>query len=147
MRARAVVPFTARRVLTIENAQKKGGGSTKNGRDSNAQRRGCKVYGGQPVKAGGIIYRQVGATWKAGENCDFGKDYTVYSTIEGIVIYEHKRDNKQISVYPRDHPKALAAILATYTHKPKEGVPSRQERRKAMYQPRSAQRAAAAASP
>jgi large subunit ribosomal protein L27 len=55
------ISTTSRKSLTIQNAQKKGGGSTKNGRDSEAQRLGVKVYGGQPVKAGGIIMRQRGA--------------------------------------------------------------------------------------
>jgi large subunit ribosomal protein L27 len=54
------------RTLVVENAQKKGSGSTKNGRDSQAKRRGVKVFGGQPVKAGGIIVRQVGSTVNSG---------------------------------------------------------------------------------
>jgi hypothetical protein len=60
--SRARVAPAPRRALVIQAAQKKGQGSTKNGRDSNAKRRGVKVYGGQPVKAGGIIVRQVGST-------------------------------------------------------------------------------------
>ncbi|KAK3256752.1 60S ribosomal protein L27 [Cymbomonas tetramitiformis] len=87
--------------LVIEAAHKKGTGSTKNGRDSNSCRLGVKVYGEQPVKAGGIIVRQRGQTFKAGENCLLGRDYTVFSTIEGIVKFEHiTKTKKKVSVYP-----------------------------------------------
>ncbi|KAG2495221.1 hypothetical protein HYH03_006827 [Edaphochlamys debaryana] len=125
-----------KRALVIQAAHKKGSGSTKNGRDSNAQRRGVKVYGGQPVKAGGIIVRQVGSTWYPGENCQFGKDYTVFSTVEGVVVYDKKRVKPEIHVYPADHPKAVAASTASHTKKAAEGTQSRKERRKAAYQPR-----------
>lgn len=60
--SRAVVSFAPRRALVIESAHKKGAGSTKNGRDSESKRRGVKAYGGQPIKAGGIIIRQLGST-------------------------------------------------------------------------------------
>lgn len=136
---RSVLAFSPvqRRALVIQNAHKKGAGSTKNGRDSNSQRRGIKVFGGQPVKAGGIIFRQVGSTWHEGTNVSMGKDYTVYSLVEGIVVYDKKKERPCIHVYPTDHTKAVAAVTATHTKKPKEGVPSRRERRKALYKPRN----------
>ena len=76
-------------------AHKKAGGSTKNGRDSNAQRRGVKVYGGQKIRAGGIIVRQVGSTIHAGENVGRGKDFTLYAKADGIVGYKHIAKKKQ----------------------------------------------------
>eukprot|EP00955_Chlamydomonas_euryale_P093452 364786-Chlamydomonas_euryale.AAC.19 len=154
-----VAPFApARRALVIQNAHKKGAGSTKNGRDvsameyntsrieyaamrrrccrtagalvatptacgsqetcipyyahvslvaqctcdvvplqSNPQRRGIKIYGGQPVKAGGIIYRQVGSTWHSGTNTGIGSDFTVYSKVDGIVVYDKKKVRPSVS--------------------------------------------------
>ncbi|GMH38648.1 hypothetical protein BSKO_06532 [Bryopsis sp. KO-2023] len=89
----------------IEAAHKKGSGSTKNGRDSNAQRRGVKIYGMQSVKAGGIIVRQLGTKFHPGKNVGMGKDYTIFSKLDGIVMFEncYKRGQK-ISVYARDDP-------------------------------------------
>ncbi|GIL75165.1 hypothetical protein Vretimale_7851 [Volvox reticuliferus] len=136
--SRVRVATAPKRALVIQNAHKKGSGSTKNGRDSNAKRRGVKVYGGQPVKSGGIIVRQCGSTWYAGDNCMLGKDYTVFSTVEGIVVFDKKREKPEVHVYPADHPKAVAAVTATHTKKPAEGQQSRQERRKATYTPRKA---------
>ena len=80
-------------------AQKKGAGSTKNGRDSNAQRLGVKVYGNQNVKAGGIIVRQRGLTFKPGSGIKVGKDYTLFSTKEGIVQFETNGKKKFVHVY------------------------------------------------
>jgi large subunit ribosomal protein L27 len=81
-------------------AHKKAGGSTKNGRDSNAQRRGVKRYGGQKVKAGNILVRQLGTKIHPGNNVGMGKDYTLFSTIDGIVAYERMgRSRKKVSVY------------------------------------------------
>jgi large subunit ribosomal protein L27 len=82
-------------------AHKKGAGSTRNGRDSNSQRRGVKVYGGETVLAGNILVRQVGGTIAAGKNVGLGKDFTLFALIGGIVKYEW-RTNKQrkVSVYP-----------------------------------------------
>jgi len=81
-------------------AHKKGQGSTRNGRDSNAQRRGVKVYGGQQIRAGGIIVRQVGTKIHPGNNVGLGKDYTLYATIDGIVTYERlDKTRKKVSVY------------------------------------------------
>ncbi len=68
-------------------AHKKGGGSSRNGRDSNGQRRGIKVYGGQAVKAGGIIVRQNGTKFRPGVNVMMGRDDTLFATIEGRVQF------------------------------------------------------------
>ncbi len=82
-------------------AHKKGGGSSRNGRDSNAQRRGVKIFGGQAVDAGNIIVRQCGTKFHPGNNVGLGKDYTIFALIEGKVKFEQKdRYRKQISVYP-----------------------------------------------
>ncbi|EFN54615.1 hypothetical protein CHLNCDRAFT_15607, partial [Chlorella variabilis] len=69
-------------------AHKKGAGSTKNGRDSVSKRRGVKVYGGQPVNAGGIIIRQLGTKVHPGKNVGLGRDYTLFSLIDGVVVFE-----------------------------------------------------------
>jgi large subunit ribosomal protein L27 len=68
-------------------AHKKGGGSTRNGRDSNGQRRGIKVYGGQVVKAGGIIVRQNGTKFRPGVNVMMGRDDTLFATVDGRVEF------------------------------------------------------------
>ena len=82
-------------------AHKKGGGSSKNGRDSNAQRRGVKVYGGQTVNAGSILVRQVGTRIHAGDNVGVGSDYTLFSTVDGVVEYSVVRGGrKQVRVVP-----------------------------------------------
>lgn len=81
-------------------AHKKAGGSSKNGRDSNGQRRGVKRYGGQPVLAGNIIVRQLGTKIHAGENVGIGKDYTLFAKINGVVTFERMgRSRKRVSVY------------------------------------------------
>jgi large subunit ribosomal protein L27 len=77
-------------------AQKKGQGSSKNGRDSNSQRLGVKVFGGQAVRAGGIIVRQRGTHFHPGRNVGLGKDYTIFSLVEGTVKFE--LGGKRISV-------------------------------------------------
>ena len=83
-------------------AHKKAGGSSKNGRDSNAQRRGVKRFGGQIVKAGNILVRQLGTKIHPGNNVGMGKDYTLFSTIDGIVAYERLgRNRKKVSVYAK----------------------------------------------
>ena len=74
-------------------AHKKGSGSTKDGRDSNSQRLGVKVYGNQPVKAGGIVVRQRGLTFKPGKDIGVGKDYTLFALTDGVV--EFQKDGKQ----------------------------------------------------
>ena len=82
-------------------AHKKGQGSTRNGRDSNPQYRGVKKYGGEQVKAGNILVRQVGSHFHPGRNVGMGSDYTLFSKIDGIVKFELvRRDKKRISVYP-----------------------------------------------
>ena len=82
-------------------AHKKGMGSTKNGRDSNAQRRGVKKFGGEVVTAGNIIIRQCGTKFHAGENVGLGNDYTIFSLIDGVVKFERKdKTRKKVSVYP-----------------------------------------------
>jgi large subunit ribosomal protein L27 len=69
-------------------AHKKGLGSSKNGRDSQGQRRGTKVYGGQVVRAGNIIVRQVGLSIGAGENIGVGKDYTLFALTDGVLNFK-----------------------------------------------------------
>lgn len=82
-------------------AHKKGAGSTRNGRSSNAQRRGVKVYGGQSVTAGSIIIRQVGTSIAAGKNVGRGRDFTLFALINGVVKYEWRtNDQQKVSVYP-----------------------------------------------
>jgi large subunit ribosomal protein L27 len=81
-------------------AHKKGQGSSRNGRDSNSQRRGVKVYGGEKINAGSIIVRQVGTKIHPGNNVGLGKDYTLFSLINGIVKYERlDKTRKKVSVY------------------------------------------------
>jgi large subunit ribosomal protein L27 len=81
-------------------SHKKAAGSSKNGRDSNAQRRGVKKFGGQSVSAGNIIVRQVGTKIHPGNNVGMGKDYTLFAMIDGVVTFERKgRDRKKVSVY------------------------------------------------
>ncbi|BAC88765.1 50S ribosomal protein L27 [Gloeobacter violaceus] len=82
-------------------AHKKGTGSTRNGRDSNAQRLGVKRYGGERVKAGNILIRQRGTKIHPGANVGRGSDDTLFALIEGIVTFERLgRDRKKVSVYP-----------------------------------------------
>ena len=84
-------------------AHKKGGGSSRNGRDSSAQKRGVKVYGGQPVVAGNILVRQVGSSIHAGKNVGTGRDYTLFALVDGVVKYEWQSNTrKQVSVYPAE---------------------------------------------
>ncbi|MFP4445909.1 MAG: 50S ribosomal protein L27 [Desulfosudaceae bacterium] len=80
-------------------AHKKAGGSSKNGRDSNAQRRGVKCFGGQRVSAGNIIVRQLGTKFHPGSNVGLGKDYTLFSKIDGVVAFETRGKRKKVSVY------------------------------------------------
>ena len=71
-------------------ASKKGGGSTRNGRDSEAKRLGVKVFGGQAINAGGIIIRQRGTRFHAGDNVGMGKDHTLFAKVDGVVKFEVK---------------------------------------------------------
>ena len=82
-------------------AHKKGAGSTRNGRDSNSQRRGTKVYGGETVSAGSVLVRQVGSTIHAGKNVGLAKDFTLFALIDGKVKYTRTRgDRRVVSVLP-----------------------------------------------
>lgn len=81
-------------------AHKKGGGSTKNGRDSQSKRLGVKRYGGQLVKAGEIIVRQRGTRIHPGENVGRGKDDTLFATAHGTVEFKEKRGKKVVSINP-----------------------------------------------
>jgi large subunit ribosomal protein L27 len=82
-------------------AHKKSGGSTRNGRDSRGQRRGVKIFGGQQVRAGNILVRQLGTRIHPGRNVGMGRDYTLFSKIDGLVRYERlDRERKKVSVFP-----------------------------------------------
>lgn len=82
-------------------AHKKAGGSSRNGRDSAGQRRGVKRFGGQIVRAGSILVRQLGTRIHPGENVGCGRDYTLFAKIDGTVKYESfGKDRKRVSVYP-----------------------------------------------
>lgn len=84
-------------------AHKKGGGSSKNGRDSNAQRLGVKIFGGQKVVSGNIIVRQRGTKIHPGENVGLGKDHTLFATAEGYVVFQRmygREGQKQVHVLP-----------------------------------------------
>lgn len=79
-------------------AHKKGQGSTRNGRDSNAQRRGIKKYGGEQVYAGNILVRQRGTKFHPGKNVGQGKDYTLFALVDGKVFFD--QEGRRISVVP-----------------------------------------------
>ncbi len=82
-------------------AHKKGTGSTRNGRDSNAQRLGVKRYGGQSVLAGNILVRQRGTKYHPGNNVGIGSDDTLFALVNGVVTFERKgKTRKKVSVYP-----------------------------------------------
>jgi large subunit ribosomal protein L27 len=83
-------------------AHKKGGGSTRNGRDSQSQRLGVKCFGGEYVIPGNIIVRQRGTRFHPGSNVGMGRDHTIFSLIEGVVVFETfaHGGKKRISVYP-----------------------------------------------
>nr|QCI05180.1 ribosomal protein L27 [Centroceras clavulatum] len=80
-------------------AHKKGSGSTKNGRDSNSKRLGVKKYGGEQVIPGNIILRQRGSSFKPGKNVQIGKDFTLFATVKGIVVFQKiSKKDKKVSV-------------------------------------------------
>ena len=79
-------------------AHKKGQGSSRNGRDSNGQRRGVKIFGGQRVKAGNILVRQVGTRIHPGANVGVGRDWTIFSLIDGKVSFD--QNGRRINVLP-----------------------------------------------
>ena len=85
-------------------ASKKGGGSTRNGRDSEAKRLGVKVFGGQAINAGGIIIRQRGTRFHAGDNVGMGKDHTLFALVAGRVRFD--KDGRRVNV---DEAAALTA--------------------------------------
>jgi large subunit ribosomal protein L27 len=88
-------------------AHKKGGGSSRNGRDSQSQRLGVKKFGGEVVRSGNIIVRQHGTKFKPGANVGVGRDYTLFATIDGRVTFEPlPGDRKRVSVYPVDQATA-----------------------------------------
>jgi large subunit ribosomal protein L27 len=85
-------------------AHKKGGGSSRNGRDSNSQRLGVKRYAGETVKSGTILVRQRGTKIRPGQNVDVGKDYTIFATIDGEVVYDTVTDGqKRVSVQAKSN--------------------------------------------
>ena len=80
-------------------AHKKGAGSTKNGRDSNAKRLGVKRFGGEQVRAGNILIRQRGMKFKPGQNVGWGKDFTLFALKDGVVKFDHKdKKHKRINI-------------------------------------------------
>jgi large subunit ribosomal protein L27 len=82
-------------------AHKKAGGSSRNGRDSAGKRRGVKKFAGQAVQAGNILVRQVGTRIHPGTNVGMGRDFTLFTKIDGVVKYEaFGKDRKRVSVYP-----------------------------------------------
>lgn len=81
-------------------AHKKGVGSSRNGRDSNPQRRGVKEYGGESVRAGYVLVRQCGTKLHPGKNVGLGRDYTIFALIDGVVKFEGDRKRRRVSVYP-----------------------------------------------
>lgn len=89
-------------------AHKKGGGSSRNGRDSNAQHRGVKRYSGEYVTAGTIIARQCGTKYHPHENVGIGRDYTLFALKDGIVQFKSGRDKARVSVVPVEQPAEAA---------------------------------------
>ncbi len=83
-------------------AHKKAGGSSRNGRDSESKRRGVKRFGGQYVKAGNILVRQVGTKFHPGFNVGMGRDFTLFAKIDGVVTFENYRGRRVVSVYPME---------------------------------------------
>jgi large subunit ribosomal protein L27 len=82
-------------------AHKKAGGSSRNGRDSQGQRRGVKVFGGETVRAGNILVRQLGTRIHPGKNVGMGRDFTLFALIDGTVRYERKdKERKRVAVVP-----------------------------------------------
>jgi large subunit ribosomal protein L27 len=92
-------------------AHKKGVGSSRNGRDSKPKMRGVKRFGGEQVKPGMIIVRQCGTKVRPGSNVGLGRDYTIYSMIEGVVTFEqYSSTQKMVSVYPANDGVAAPAV-------------------------------------
>ncbi len=94
-------------------AHKKAGGSSNNGRDSNAKRLGVKRYGGEQVTSGSIIIRQRGTRIKPGNNVGLGRDYTIYAKVDGKVTFEWaSKGRRQVSVYPAEAPADAMALAS-----------------------------------
>ena len=91
-------PLAAQLAKAIQMAHKKGQGSSRNGRDSNGQRRGVKRYGGQQVIAGNIIVRQLGTKFHAGKGVGQGRDYTLFALVDGQVKFD--REGRRVNVVP-----------------------------------------------
>lgn len=81
-------------------AHKKAGGSSRNGRDSAGRRLGVKKYGGEAIRAGGIIVRQRGTKWHPGDNVGLGKDHTIFALVDGHVAFRKTRDKTLVNVTP-----------------------------------------------
>ena len=82
-------------------AHKKGQGSSRNGRDSNAQRRGVKKFGGERVRAGNILVRQLGTRYRAGKNVGIGNDYTLFALTDGKVAFD--QEGRRVNVMPENN--------------------------------------------
>lgn len=93
-------------------AHKKGVGSSRNGRDSNPKRLGVKEYGGESVRAGYVLVRQRGTKLHPGKNVGLGRDYTIFSLIDGIVKFEGDRKRRRVSVYPAPEPTVAEETTA-----------------------------------
>ncbi len=91
-------------------AHKKGVGSSRNGRDSNPQRRGVKKYGGEVVRAGNILVRQCGTKLHPGKDVGLGKDYTLFALIDGVVKFEGAKDRRRVSVYAVPAPAPVETV-------------------------------------
>jgi large subunit ribosomal protein L27 len=91
-------------------AHKKGQGSSRNGRDSNPQYRGVKLFGGQAARAGNILVRQCGTRFHPGKNVGVGRDWTLFALIDGVVTFERMgKTRKRVSVYPAPQPAEATA--------------------------------------
>ena len=109
-------------------AHKKAGGSTDNGRDSNAKRRGVKRFGGQRVRPGNIIVRQKGTKWFPGQGVGMGKDFTIFATEEGVVTFTTKRQQK---FNGQTHYDTIVNVFAAEAAKPaaKKAAPKKAEKK------------------
>ena len=94
-------------------AHKKGQGSSRNGRDSNAQRRGVKKFGGEQVRAGNILVRQVGTKFHPGSNVGMGTDYTLFALSDGVVMFD--REGRRVNIVVGASAEACAVFGARNT--------------------------------
>lgn len=126
--------------LVIEAAHKKGSGSTKNGRDSKPKMLGVKIYGDQLAQPGAIIVRQRGTKFHPGKNVGIGRDYTIYSLIDGLVKFEKfGPDRKKISVYPAEekveNPNSRRVRMREFFRERRERRRAYQERMEEAFEP------------